>query len=57
MLRWGLFPYWAEPPANLLKPYPAVEMESRAVSREVNSPAKDEPGLIEPIVVGSASAE
>jgi hypothetical protein len=43
-------------PADLLEAYPAGEMESRPASREVNSPAKDEPRLIEPIVVGSASA-
>ena len=41
----------AEPPADLLQPYPAEEMEARPVSKAVNTPANDEPSLIEPIVL------
>jgi putative SOS response-associated peptidase YedK len=36
-----------EPPAELLKPYPADEMVAYPVSKAVNSPALDEPSLIE----------
>jgi putative SOS response-associated peptidase YedK len=36
-----------EPPADLLKPYPAAEMMAYPVSKAVNSPALDEPSLIE----------
>jgi putative SOS response-associated peptidase YedK len=35
----------------LLAPYPAEKMTAYAVSSEVNSPAKDEPALIEPAAV------
>jgi putative SOS response-associated peptidase YedK len=38
-----------DPPADLLKPYPADEMAAYSVSKAVNSPALDEPSLIEPI--------
>jgi putative SOS response-associated peptidase YedK len=38
----------AEPPADLLKPYPAAGMTAYPVSKAVNSPALDEPSLIEP---------
>jgi putative SOS response-associated peptidase YedK len=37
----------AEPPADLLKPYPATNMTAYAVSKAVNSPAKDLPAMIE----------
>jgi len=40
------------PPVDLLKPYPATEMTAFPVSRAVNSPAKDEPSLVEPIAIG-----
>lgn len=35
----------------MLKPYPAEEMEAYPVGRRVNSPAVDEPGCIEPIML------
>ena len=38
-----------EPPADLLKPYPAAEMTAFPVSKSVNGPALDEPSLIEPL--------
>jgi putative SOS response-associated peptidase YedK len=38
-----------EPPADLLKSYPADEMAAYPVSKAVNSPALDEPSLIEPL--------
>jgi putative SOS response-associated peptidase YedK len=41
----------AEPPADLLKPYPPKDMTTYPVSKAVNSPAKDEPSLIERIEV------
>jgi hypothetical protein len=41
----------AESPGRPAETYLANEMKSRPVSRVVNSPAKDEPGLIEPIVL------
>jgi len=37
----------AEPLRPLLRPYPAEAMEAVPVSRRVNSPANDDPGLIE----------
>ena len=37
-------------PVDLLKPYPPTEMTAYPVSRAVNSPAKDEPSLIERVV-------
>jgi putative SOS response-associated peptidase YedK len=42
----------AEPPADLLRPYPATDMEARPVSKAVNKPDVDEPSLIEPIGLG-----
>jgi putative SOS response-associated peptidase YedK len=39
----------AEPPADLLRPYPATDIEARPVSKGVNKPDVDEPSLIEPI--------
>ena len=39
----------AEPPADLLRPYPAAGMTAYPVSKAVNSPAKDMPSLIERI--------
>ncbi len=39
----------AEPPADLLRTYPGAEMTAYPVSKDVNSPAKDEPRLIEPL--------
>ena len=45
---------WLDPAAGpselapLLAPYPAGEMEAYPVSKLVNSPARDEPGCIEP---------
>lgn len=33
----------------MLVPYPAEEMETFAVSRRVNRPANDEPGVLEPV--------
>jgi putative SOS response-associated peptidase YedK len=39
----------AEPPADLLRTHPATGMVAYSVSKAVNSPAKDEPGLIEPV--------
>jgi len=40
-----------QPPADLLKPYPDAEMTAYRVSTTVNSPALDEPSLIEPMEV------
>jgi putative SOS response-associated peptidase YedK len=39
----------AEPPMGLLRAYAAAAMEAYPVSRAVNSPAQDEPSLIEPL--------
>jgi len=39
----------AEPPMGLLRPYAAAAMKAYPVSRAVNSPAQDEPSLIEPL--------
>ena len=36
---------------SLLKPYPVNDMAAYPVSKAVDSPAKNEPGLIEPVVV------
>jgi putative SOS response-associated peptidase YedK len=41
----------AGPPADLLKPYPPAEMTTYPVSKAVNSPALDEPSLIERIEI------
>jgi putative SOS response-associated peptidase YedK len=38
-----------EPPADLLKPYPAAGMVAYPVSKAVNSPALDESSLLEPL--------
>jgi putative SOS response-associated peptidase YedK len=46
------FDHWltaAVPPADLLKPYPGAEMAAYPVSKAVNSPAPDDPSLIEPL--------
>jgi putative SOS response-associated peptidase YedK len=37
----------ATPPADLVRPYPADEMDAYPVSKAVNSPVKDEAGMIE----------
>src|SRR5262249_15410641 len=39
----------AEPPADILRPYAAAEMEAYPVSKAVNSPAKDEVGMMDRI--------
>ena len=39
----------AEPPMGLLRPYAAAAMEAYRVSQAVNSPAQDDPSLIEPL--------
>jgi putative SOS response-associated peptidase YedK len=38
-----------EPLSTLLKPYPAEAMEAYPVSRSVNSPSNNEPGIIESV--------
>lgn len=45
----------AEQTASFFHPYPAAQMEAYAVSRAVNNPKVDEPGLIEPAVVSEAA--
>ena len=37
----------ATPPADLLRPYRADGMTAYPVSKAVNTPARDEPGLVE----------
>ncbi len=37
-----------EPLTSLLKPYPAETMEAYPVSRRVNKPSNNEPGVVEP---------
>ena len=37
-----------EPLKELLKPYPAHAMEAYPVSRRVNKPSNNEPGILEP---------
>jgi putative SOS response-associated peptidase YedK len=39
-----------EPLTSLLKPYPAETMEAYPVSRRVNKPSNNEPGVVEPAV-------
>ncbi|MFP8957814.1 SOS response-associated peptidase [Natrialbaceae archaeon A-CW3] len=39
----------ADDPSGLLEPYPAEEMRAYPVSTAVNSPAVDEPSLVEPL--------
>ena len=43
------------PPADLLRPYPGDEMEAYPVSKAVNSPAKDEAGMIERVDIPQLS--
>ena len=38
-----------EPLADLLRPYPANEMEAYPVSRRVNSPSNDDPDCVRPV--------
>ena len=45
----------ATPPADLLRPYPGDEMEAYPVSKAVNSPAKDEAGMIERVDIPQLS--
>lgn len=51
-----LYDVWLEPDnddreelLSMLAPYPAEEMEAFAVSRRVNRPVNDEPGVLEPV--------
>ncbi len=51
-----LYDAWLEPDnddreelLSMLAPYPAEEMETYPVSRRVNRPANDEPGVLEPV--------
>ena len=50
--RWLAGP---QPPADLLRPYPGDEMEAYPVSKAVNSPAKDEAGMIERVDIPQLS--
>ena len=43
----------AEPPADLLPPYPATDMTAYPVSTAVNSPKNDRAGLVEPLMANS----
>jgi putative SOS response-associated peptidase YedK len=47
--RWLTEPV-AEKLATLLKPYPAERMEAYPVSKHVNSPRNDDPGVLEAVV-------
>lgn len=51
-----LYAAWLDPENDdreellaMLAPYPAEEMEAFAVSRRVNRPVNDEPGVLEPV--------
>ena len=51
-----LYDVWLDPDnddreelLSMLVPYPAEEMEAYPVSKRVNRPANDEPGVLEPV--------
>ncbi|HEX7055288.1 MAG TPA: SOS response-associated peptidase [Burkholderiales bacterium] len=41
----------------LVRPYPAARMKAHPVSRRVNGPEHDDPGLLEPLADGPAQAD